>query len=41
MTALMAEVPLVDLKGIGVSFGGVAALSDATLRVGPGEIVGF
>jgi ABC-type sugar transport system ATPase subunit len=41
MAALMAEVPLVDLQGIGVSFGGTVALSDTTLRVGPGEIVGL
>jgi ABC-type sugar transport system ATPase subunit len=32
---------LIALEGIDVSFGGTHALSDATFRVGPGEIVGL
>jgi ABC-type sugar transport system ATPase subunit len=41
MSPQTADVPLVELEGIDVSFGGTFALSNATLRVGPGEIVGL
>jgi ABC-type sugar transport system ATPase subunit len=41
MSPQTAEVPLVELEGIDVSFGGTFALSNATLRVGPGEIIGL
>ena len=32
--------PVLSVEGVGVSFGGVHALTDVTLEVGPGEIVG-
>ncbi len=35
-----AEVPLVELKGVGKSYGNIIALKDINLRVGAGEVTG-
>ena len=36
--AAEGAAPLLSLEGIGLSFGGVVALADVDLSVGPGEI---
>ena len=35
------DVPFLETNGVSIRFGGVQALSDVSLRVGQGEIVGI
>jgi len=38
---MLPDVPILEASGVTVDFGGIRAVGDVSLRVGPGEIVGI